>query len=60
MKESLYENLINFFTNFIDFDYNEEEIKENHPEFEDANDFEEIFSPWKSIKIPTMNYFLSS
>jgi hypothetical protein len=44
MKQLQYNDLINFITNFIEFEDNEEEIKEKHPEFEDADDFEDIFS----------------
>ena len=44
MKQLQYNDLINFITNFIEFEDNEEEIKKKHPEFEDADDFEEVFS----------------
>jgi hypothetical protein len=44
MKQLQYDDLINFITNFIEFEDNEEEIKKNHPEFEDADDFDDIFN----------------
>ena len=44
MKQLQYNDLINFITNFIEFEDNEEEIKKNHPEFEDADDFDDIFN----------------
>jgi hypothetical protein len=44
MKQLQYNDLINFITNFIEFEDKEEEIKQKYPEFENVNDFEEIFS----------------
>ena len=44
MQKLQYKDLINFITNYIQFEDREDKIKAEHPEFESADSFEEIIT----------------